>query len=129
LIEHDGEDVRGRSFLDRKAALARLLRDQGWHPAQRHVAGDGPTVFKHAFQLGAEGIVSKRADVPSVRLPRGVTNGVTRPWKMLWQCQGVELDLGSSCRSSPPTPGKKLQRSQQAQRRLPRAAPSDQLFC
>jgi hypothetical protein len=26
-IEHDGEDLRGRSFLDRKAALARLLRD------------------------------------------------------------------------------------------------------
>src|SRR5712664_860201 len=27
LIEHDGEDLRGRPFLDRKAALARLLRD------------------------------------------------------------------------------------------------------
>src|SRR5215467_13469022 len=27
LIEHDGEDLRVRPFLDRKAALARLLRD------------------------------------------------------------------------------------------------------
>src|SRR5215469_2295907 len=27
LIEHDGEDLRNRPFLDRKAALARLLRD------------------------------------------------------------------------------------------------------
>jgi len=27
LIEHDGEDFRGRPFLDRKAALGRLLRD------------------------------------------------------------------------------------------------------
>ncbi len=27
LIEHDGEDLRGRPFLERKAALARLLRD------------------------------------------------------------------------------------------------------
>src|SRR5215813_9960619 len=27
LIEHDGEDLRGRPFLDRKAALGRLLRD------------------------------------------------------------------------------------------------------
>jgi hypothetical protein len=26
LIEHDGEDLRSRPFLDRKAALARLLR-------------------------------------------------------------------------------------------------------
>jgi hypothetical protein len=27
LIEHDGEDLHGRPFLDRKAELARLLRD------------------------------------------------------------------------------------------------------
>ena len=27
-----------------------------------HVADDGPTVFAHACQLGAEGIVSKRVD-------------------------------------------------------------------
>jgi ATP-dependent DNA ligase len=27
LIEHDGEDLRDRPFLDCKAALARLLRD------------------------------------------------------------------------------------------------------
>src|SRR5215469_11339180 len=27
LIEHDGEDMRNLPFLDRKAALARLLRD------------------------------------------------------------------------------------------------------
>src|SRR5262250_3277912 len=27
LIEHDGDDLRNRPFLDRKAALARLLRD------------------------------------------------------------------------------------------------------
>jgi bifunctional non-homologous end joining protein LigD len=29
LIEHDGEDLRDRPFLERKAALARLLRDTG----------------------------------------------------------------------------------------------------
>jgi bifunctional non-homologous end joining protein LigD len=27
LIEHDGDDMRDRPFLDRKATLARLLRD------------------------------------------------------------------------------------------------------
>jgi ATP-dependent DNA ligase len=27
FIEHDGEDMRNRSFLDRKAALARLLHN------------------------------------------------------------------------------------------------------
>jgi hypothetical protein len=35
LIEHDGEDLRNRPFLDRKVALARLLRDQGGHLLQR----------------------------------------------------------------------------------------------
>ena len=63
LIEHDGEDRRDRPFLDRKAALAQLLRDT--HAVillNEHIAADGPTVFEHACRLGAEGIVSKRAD-------------------------------------------------------------------
>jgi ATP-dependent DNA ligase len=35
LIEHDGEDMRNRPSLDRKAALARLLRNtEGWRPVQ-----------------------------------------------------------------------------------------------
>ena len=29
-----------------------------------HIAAHGPTVFAHACQLGAEGIVSKRTDAP-----------------------------------------------------------------
>jgi len=63
LIEHDGEDLRDRPFLDRKAALARLLRDtQAGILPNEHVAGDGPTVFEHACRLGAEGIVSKKID-------------------------------------------------------------------
>jgi bifunctional non-homologous end joining protein LigD len=70
LIEHDGEDLRDRPFLDRKAALAQLLRGGEGRGAasdtrilfNEHVAGDGPTVFEHACRLGAEGIVSKRVD-------------------------------------------------------------------
>jgi bifunctional non-homologous end joining protein LigD len=63
LIEHDGEDLRNRPFLDRKAALARLLRDtDAGILLNEHVAEDGPTVFEHACRLGAEGIVSKRVD-------------------------------------------------------------------
>jgi bifunctional non-homologous end joining protein LigD len=63
LIEDDGEDLRALPFLDRKAALARLLRDTeaGILPNE-HIAEDGPIVFAHACQLGAEGIVSKRVD-------------------------------------------------------------------
>ena len=63
LIEHDGEDLRDRPFLDRKAALARLLRDtEAAILLNEHVGGDGPTVFEHACRLGAEGIVSKKID-------------------------------------------------------------------
>ena len=63
LIEHDGEDMRNRPFLDRKNALARLLRNTGVGILlNEHIAEDGPVVFAHACRLGAEGIVSKRID-------------------------------------------------------------------
>jgi bifunctional non-homologous end joining protein LigD len=63
LIEHDGEDLRDRPFLDRKAALPRLLRYiKAGILFNEHAAGDGPTVFEHACGFGAEGIVSKRID-------------------------------------------------------------------
>jgi bifunctional non-homologous end joining protein LigD len=63
LIERDGEDLRNLPFLDRKAALAWLLRDtQAGILLNEHVAEDGPTVFAHACQLGAEGVVSKKVD-------------------------------------------------------------------
>jgi hypothetical protein len=51
------------AFLDRKIALARLLRDtKAGILLNEHVAEDGPTVFAHACRLGAEGIVSKQVD-------------------------------------------------------------------
>jgi ATP-dependent DNA ligase len=68
LIEHDGEDLRDRAFLDRKATLARLLRDTEMGILlNEHVAEDGPTVFAHACRLGAEGIVSKKVDGTTYR--------------------------------------------------------------
>jgi bifunctional non-homologous end joining protein LigD len=63
LIEHDGEDLHDRPFLDRKAELVRLLRDtKTGILLNEHIAEDGPTVFAHACRLGAEGVVSKRVD-------------------------------------------------------------------
>jgi bifunctional non-homologous end joining protein LigD len=55
--------LRDLPFLDRKAALARLLRNtEAGFLFNEHVVGDGPAVFEHACRLGAEGIVSKRVD-------------------------------------------------------------------
>jgi bifunctional non-homologous end joining protein LigD len=63
LIELDGEDLRRRPFLDRKAALAQLLGGlKAGILLNEHIAEDGQTVFAYACRLGAEGIVSKRVD-------------------------------------------------------------------
>jgi bifunctional non-homologous end joining protein LigD len=63
LIEHDGEDMRNRTFLDRKSALARLLRNtEAGILFNEHIAEDGPIVFAHACRLVTEGIVSKKVD-------------------------------------------------------------------
>jgi bifunctional non-homologous end joining protein LigD len=65
LIEHNGEDLRGRPFLERKEALARLLAgSKAGILYNDHLAAEGATVFAHACKLGAEGIVSKRIDAP-----------------------------------------------------------------
>jgi ATP-dependent DNA ligase len=58
LIEHDGEDLRDLPFLDRKAALARLLRssDQAHSKAgillNEHIAEDGPCARLPAWCRG-----------------------------------------------------------------------------
>src|SRR5215475_12130754 len=63
LIEHDGEDMRNRPFLDRKAALAQLLRNtEAGILFNEHIAEGGAVVFAHACSLDAEGIVSKKVD-------------------------------------------------------------------
>ena len=54
--------MRDRPFLDRKAALAQLLRDTDSILFNEHIAGEGAVVFAHACRLGAEGIVSKKVD-------------------------------------------------------------------
>jgi bifunctional non-homologous end joining protein LigD len=64
LIEHNGEDLRNLPFLDRKAALARLLRNtKAGILHNEHIVEDGLSVFAHACRLGAEGIVSKRIHI------------------------------------------------------------------
>jgi bifunctional non-homologous end joining protein LigD len=63
LIEREGEDLHNLPFLERKAALARLLREtEAGILLNEHIAGAGAIVFAHACQLGAEGIVSKKVD-------------------------------------------------------------------
>ena len=65
LLALDGDDLTKLPLLERKARLARLLRRV---PAPfryaEHVEGDGRRALAAACKVGAEGIVSKRADQP-----------------------------------------------------------------
>jgi bifunctional non-homologous end joining protein LigD len=88
LIEHDGEDLRDRPFLERKAVLARLLRDtEAGILLTEHVAEDGLTVFGHACRLGAEG---RTAPIDPAHAASG--SSVTRPAS---PCNGAEREVES----------------------------------
>jgi bifunctional non-homologous end joining protein LigD len=63
LIEHNGEDLRNHPFLDRKAALTQLPHNtEAGILLNERIVEDGLTVFAHACQLRAKGIVSKKVD-------------------------------------------------------------------
>lgn len=65
LLEWNGEDLRPRPLLERKAVLTKILRRA---PAGirlvDHAAGDGQALFEAACRMGLEGIVSKKIDRP-----------------------------------------------------------------
>jgi bifunctional non-homologous end joining protein LigD len=61
LLELDGEDLRPQPIEDRKRKLAKLLRGApSLIVLNGYFEDDGATIYKHACQLGCEGIVSKR---------------------------------------------------------------------
>jgi len=66
LIALDGDDLRRHPLTVRKATLASVLAKAapGLRYNQHMEHDDGETVFRHACQLGLEGIVSKRKDSP-----------------------------------------------------------------
>lgn len=67
LLFLDGEDLRKRPLLERKAKLAALLADQprtGPLFYSDHVVGNGAAMLQHVCEINLEGIVSKRADSP-----------------------------------------------------------------
>jgi bifunctional non-homologous end joining protein LigD len=73
LMEIEGEDLKPLPLIERKAALARMLRPNGTPLARKrrqseaglhlvdHDTDGGPELFAAACKHGVEGIVSKRA--------------------------------------------------------------------
>jgi hypothetical protein len=66
LLYLDGHDLRGCALVDRKALLAEVIRSAGCPRLVYvdHVVGGGDRLFEAVRQVGAEGIVAKRADKP-----------------------------------------------------------------
>jgi bifunctional non-homologous end joining protein LigD len=74
LLELDGQDLRREPLERRKVLLARLLvMARVGLQVNDHLAAAGDVVFRHACQLGLEGIVSKR-------LGSRYVSGRTRDW-------------------------------------------------
>jgi bifunctional non-homologous end joining protein LigD len=73
LIEHDGEDLRNLPFLDRKSALAWLLREtEAGILLNEHIADDRATVFAHCVPAWRRGhrFEEGRWHLPVRPLPR-----------------------------------------------------------
>jgi bifunctional non-homologous end joining protein LigD len=65
LLHLNGDDLRPLPLTHRKAALAQLLKkagDTGPIHLSESIEEPGPVLVKHAYKLGLEGIISKRAN-------------------------------------------------------------------
>ena len=61
LLMHDGDDLRLQPLRERKFALSKLLmRSRGGIQYVEHTEGHGEKLFEAVYDLGLEGIVSKR---------------------------------------------------------------------
>jgi bifunctional non-homologous end joining protein LigD len=61
LLMLNGADLRRKPYLERKAALKKVLRHtSGGIQYVEHVEGDGADMFEAICKLGLEGMVSKR---------------------------------------------------------------------
>jgi bifunctional non-homologous end joining protein LigD len=73
-LELNGEELQPLPFEKRKAELARLLaRTNVGIALNEHTKADGAAVFRQAWVMGLEGIVSKRLSAP-------YRSGPSRDW-------------------------------------------------
>ena len=64
LLMADGDDLRRRTYVERKAALRKLLRGDRGIQYVEHTEGHGDRLFDAVCTIGLEGIVSKNLDSP-----------------------------------------------------------------
>src|SRR5438132_11397394 len=69
LLMLDGEDMRQRPLIERKAALQPVLARCPRIKFATHIEEDGEAFFEQVSQLALEGVVCKRADSAYVAGP------------------------------------------------------------
>jgi len=62
LLMADGDDLRRRTYVERKVALRKLLRGERGIQYVEHAVEHGDELFTAVCKLGLEGIVSKKLD-------------------------------------------------------------------
>jgi bifunctional non-homologous end joining protein LigD len=95
LLSLDGKDLRKKTLVERRTALAKLMSAEGisnYLVYADYVAGAGPEFFERACAMGLEGIMSKRADRP-YRSGRG------KDWLKIKCKRGEEFVIGGYSRS------------------------------
>jgi bifunctional non-homologous end joining protein LigD len=87
LLDFDGEDIRPRTLLERRACLRRAVEFGGRLRLTSYVRGDGEKAFHLACRRGWEGVIAKRIDSPYVATR-------SRDWLKLKCAHGQELVIG-----------------------------------
>jgi bifunctional non-homologous end joining protein LigD len=64
LMMRNDDDLRRKPYLERKAALRKLLHHGRGIQYVEHAEGHGDKLYAAACRLGLEGIVSKKLDAP-----------------------------------------------------------------
>ena len=93
LLMLNGDDLRRRPYVERKAALRKLLRHGRGIQYVEHAEGHGDRLFAAACKLGLEGIVSKKLDAPyrsgpsktwiKVKNPKALSCNARCGWQVL----------------------------------------------
>jgi DNA ligase D-like protein (predicted ligase) len=87
ILEADGDDLRSRPLLERRARLAKAIRPRMALQRSEAWRGDSQRRFTKACRSGWEGLIAKRADAP-------YAPGRSRDWLKLKCAWGQEFVIG-----------------------------------
>jgi bifunctional non-homologous end joining protein LigD len=101
LLHLNGHNLRQQPLTERKQILAQMLASLAEHEIVRygqHIETEGAPIFSEACRLGAEGIVSKRAD-------SAYTSGRSKSWVKIKCVRRQEFVIGGFTKPANGTDG------------------------